>query len=239
MTSISKMNKKDLYLHAKLLKEQLSTSEWFNNTLEEEIVELKKDNEKLKEENEELDIIIACNKVPEDCSIVYNSVITKLKEEIKEQNYKIDTLGKMNDKKNRYHKNKCKENSELKEEIEQLKFLLASMTCDRDSYKEQCDIMYEENEKLCEKIDIYKDAIGDYPLKDLEECIRKDLSDFSYKEKNEKLKKDCETFFQENTRLEGENEKYIKRHCADSCKIAKLKEKIRKIINNMTDSDSD
>ena len=50
----------------------------------------------------------------------------------------------------------------------------------------------EENENLCEKIDIYKDAIGDYPLKDLEECIRKDLSDFSYKEENEKLKKENE-----------------------------------------------
>ena len=42
-TSISKLNKQALYTHVKLLKEQLSTSEWFNNTLEEEIVELKKE----------------------------------------------------------------------------------------------------------------------------------------------------------------------------------------------------
>ena len=41
--SISKLNKQALYTHVKLLKEQLSTSEWFNNTLEEEIVELKKE----------------------------------------------------------------------------------------------------------------------------------------------------------------------------------------------------
>ena len=42
-TSISKLNKQALYTHVKLLKEQLSTSEWFNNTLEEEIKELKKE----------------------------------------------------------------------------------------------------------------------------------------------------------------------------------------------------
>tara|TARA_R110000823_G_scaffold185048_2_gene317486 strand:- start:23 stop:562 length:540 start_codon:yes stop_codon:yes gene_type:complete len=54
---MSKMNKKDLYTHAKELKADLETQIFFNNTLEEEIEYMKDhqmENTKLKEENTKL-----------------------------------------------------------------------------------------------------------------------------------------------------------------------------------------
>ena len=50
----------------------------------------------------------------------YGDMVRKLKEEKKELNYRIDALSKMNDKKHKYHKNKCEEIEKLKKENKEL-----------------------------------------------------------------------------------------------------------------------
>jgi hypothetical protein len=51
---------------------------------------------------------------------IQDNQIKDLKEENKELNYRIDALSKMNDKKHKYHKNKCEEVKKLKKAISEL-----------------------------------------------------------------------------------------------------------------------
>jgi chromosome segregation ATPase len=103
------------------------------------------------------------------------------------------------------NKNKTQLNNLLKKDLVQYAI---NLQVQYDiNLKENFKKLKEVNKNLCEKIDIYKDAIGDYPLKDLEECIRKDLSDFSYKEKCEKLKEEISMLHNVINEYKKDNEK--------------------------------
>tara|TARA_R110000737_G_scaffold202835_2_gene221990 strand:+ start:85 stop:762 length:678 start_codon:yes stop_codon:yes gene_type:complete len=159
---MSKMNKKDLYTHAKELKADLETQIFFNNTLEEEIEYMKDhqmENTKLKEENEKLTLqmtSMCSEQADSDCAFhiegleeeIENSDLQieglkeenqKLKEQIKQMIYDFDS-----DEKNIHYKKLTEENEKLKKNAFEMYKLACSDSSDSDSEEEedlQCEYL--------------------------------------------------------------------------------------------------
>jgi DNA repair exonuclease SbcCD ATPase subunit len=126
----------------------------------------------------------------------------ELKEQNKELNYRIDALSKMNDKKHKYHMNKCEEVKKLQKSLSNLK---------------------KENEKL----KLVQDKLREQ-LKDAEYSFIKIKKEFTEKVVVDKEKFDYNIFLEEKTNmadmlseLHSENEK-LKKEVVDEDEMKKL-----------------